>query len=72
MEGRDYSGGNGAMVRLKTGLIDHVRAMAACITTAAGETYFAVLRVNHRGAHRGIGTLLQDALIRYVLVRNYD
>jgi len=72
MEGRDYPGGNGAMVRLKTGLIDHVRAMAACITTAAGETYFAVLLVNHRGAHRGIGTLLQDALIRYVLVRNHD
>lgn len=66
MASRKYSG-SGVSVRLKTGLIDHVRAMAAYVTTPDGSTYSAVLLVNHPGAHRGLGTRLQDALIRYLL-----
>lgn len=70
MEHRRFADRDRAMVRLKTGLIDHVRAMAAYITTPAGETYAAVLLVNHPGAHGGLGTRLQDALIRWVLDRD--
>lgn len=64
---REFSGGNGAMVRLKTGLIDHVRTMAAYVTAGSGKTYIVVLLVNHPGAHRGLGTQLQNAVIRHVL-----
>jgi D-alanyl-D-alanine carboxypeptidase/D-alanyl-D-alanine-endopeptidase (penicillin-binding protein 4) len=64
---RNLTGGDGTVVRLKTGLIDHVRAMAAYVRARSGRTYIAVLLVNHPGAHRGLGTRLQDGLIEYLL-----
>lgn len=65
--GRDFQDDGAAVVRFKTGLIDHVRAMAGYVTTRRGDTYVVVLLVNHEGIHRGLGTSMQNAVIRYVL-----
>ncbi|MBS1270777.1 MAG: D-alanyl-D-alanine carboxypeptidase DacB [Gammaproteobacteria bacterium] len=67
LESREFGEEETAMVRIKTGLIDHVRAMAGYIVSRTGETYIAVLIVNHGGVHRGLGTRLQNAVIRYIL-----
>jgi len=56
-----------AIVRVKTGLIDHVRAMAGYVTARSGDTYVVVMLVNHPGAHRALGTRMQEAVLRYVL-----
>lgn len=66
LESRDF-GEQDTSVRIKTGLIDHVRAMAGYITSRNGTKYVVVLLVNHPGVHRRVGTRLQNALIRYVL-----
>jgi len=55
--------------RLKTGLIDDVRALAGYVTRPGGEPRVVVLLVNHPGAHRALGTRLQQALIRDLLGR---
>jgi len=55
--------GEAGTVRVKTGLLDDVRAMAGYVTPAGGETYVVVLLVNHPGAQHGLGTRLQQALV---------
>lgn len=67
LESRDFQESGAAMVRVKTGLLDHVRTMAGYITSRAGKTYVVVLLVNHEGIHQGLGTRMQNAVIRYVL-----
>jgi len=67
LDERDFGEARRGVVRIKTGLIDHVRAMAGYVTARSGETYVVVLLVNHPGVHRGLGTRMQDAVIRYVL-----
>jgi len=67
LDERAYRGSGAAIVRIKTGLIDHVRAMAGYVMTPGGERYIVVLLVNHPNIHRGLGTRMQDAIIRYVL-----
>ncbi|MDZ7839820.1 MAG: D-alanyl-D-alanine carboxypeptidase/D-alanyl-D-alanine-endopeptidase [Gammaproteobacteria bacterium] len=64
---RGFEEPDGAVVRVKTGLLDHVRAMGGYITTRRGETYVVVLLINHEGIHQGLGTRMQNALIRHVL-----
>jgi len=66
LESRNF-GQRNTSVRVKTGLIDHVRSMAGYITSGSGRTYIVVLLVNHPDVHRGLGTRLQNAVIRYVL-----
>lgn len=66
---RDFQEPDHAVVRVKTGLLNHVRAMGGYITTRRGETYVVVLLINHNGAHQGLGTRMQNDLIRYVLDR---
>lgn len=67
LDSRDFQGGDGGVIRFKTGLIDHVRAMAGYVTSRRGDTYVVVLLVNHEGVHRGVGTRMQNAVISYVL-----
>lgn len=67
LDRRRFQGNGPSIVRIKTGLIDHVRAMAGYITTRSGKHYIVVLLVNHDGVHQGLGTRLQNAVIRYVL-----
>lgn len=69
LDDRTFAGGGPAIVRIKTGLIDHVRAMAGYVTTPGGERYIVVLLLNHPDVHRGLGTRLQNAIIDYVMGR---
>lgn len=67
LQRRDFGDDDNARVRIKTGLLDHVRTMAGYITSRAGDNYIVVLLVNHNGVHQGLGTRMQNAVIRYVL-----
>lgn len=53
-------------IRLKTGRIDHVSALAGYVNAASGKTYVVVIIVNHPGAHTGSGEAIQAELIRWV------
>ena len=64
---RSFEENDASIVRIKTGLLDDVRAMAGYITSRRGRTYIAVLLINHKGVHRGLGTQMQNAFIQYVL-----
>lgn len=67
LEHRDFRENDASMVRIKTGLLDDVRAMAGYVTTRRGQTYIVVLLINHKGVHHGLGTQMQNAVIQYVL-----
>jgi D-alanyl-D-alanine carboxypeptidase/D-alanyl-D-alanine-endopeptidase (penicillin-binding protein 4) len=64
---REFDADGHAIVRIKTGLIDHVRAMAGYVTSRTGRTWIVVALINHPGVHRGAGTRLHDDIVRYVL-----
>jgi serine-type D-Ala-D-Ala carboxypeptidase/endopeptidase (penicillin-binding protein 4) len=53
-------------IRLKTGRIDDVSALAGFVNAASGRTYVLVIMVNHPGAHAGPGEAIQAELIRWV------
>jgi serine-type D-Ala-D-Ala carboxypeptidase/endopeptidase (penicillin-binding protein 4) len=53
-------------IRLKTGRIDDVSALAGYVNAASGKTYVVVIIVNHPGAHTGSGEAIQTELIRWV------
>jgi D-alanyl-D-alanine carboxypeptidase/D-alanyl-D-alanine-endopeptidase (penicillin-binding protein 4) len=71
-------GGNGTMrkrlngdfetgsVRIKTGLLDHVRTMAGFIRSKNKNNYAIVVLQNHTNIHRQIGTAIQDQIIDWV------
>ena len=57
-------------VRVKTGLLNNVRAMAGYVRTRRGRTFAVVALQNHPGVHQGgRGTAVQDALLRWLLDR---
>ena len=53
-------------IRLKTGRIDNVSALAGFINAASGKTYLLVIMVNHPGAETGSAEAIQIELIRWV------
>lgn len=53
-------------VRLKTGRLEDVSALAGFVNAASGKTYVVVIIVNHPGAHSGSGEAIQAELIRWV------
>jgi serine-type D-Ala-D-Ala carboxypeptidase/endopeptidase (penicillin-binding protein 4) len=53
-------------MRLKTGRIDDVSALAGYVNAASGATYVVVTIINHPGAHTGSGDAIQDELINWV------
>ncbi len=53
-------------LRLKTGRIDHVNALAGFVNAASGKTYVVVIILNHPDAHAGVGEAVQTELIRWV------
>ena len=56
--------------RVKTGLLDGVRAMAGYVRTRSGATLAVAALQNHPRAHLGgRGTAVQDALLRWLLDR---
>ena len=54
-------------VRLKTGHIDGVSAVAGYVTTAAGKSYVLVCLVNHPRADFGAGEPVHAALVTWML-----
>jgi serine-type D-Ala-D-Ala carboxypeptidase/endopeptidase (penicillin-binding protein 4) len=53
-------------IRLKTGRIDDVSALAGFVNAASGRTYVVVIMINHPGAHAGSGEAINAELIRWV------
>lgn len=58
-----------ARIRLKTGRIDDVSALAGFVNAASGKTYIVVIMINHPGAHRGSGEIVQSELVNWVFGR---
>jgi D-alanyl-D-alanine carboxypeptidase/D-alanyl-D-alanine-endopeptidase (penicillin-binding protein 4) len=54
-------------VRIKTGLLDHVRSMAGYVTSEEGNRYLVALLVNHPLVDYESGNQVQDALLRWIL-----
>jgi serine-type D-Ala-D-Ala carboxypeptidase/endopeptidase (penicillin-binding protein 4) len=53
-------------LRIKTGSLDDVTAMAGYVNAASGKTYAAVVILNHPAAAQGSGEAIQTALIEWV------
>lgn len=53
-------------LRLKTGHLDDVSALAGFVNSASGKRYVAVIFVNHPGAQRGSGQAVQAQVIRWI------
>jgi D-alanyl-D-alanine carboxypeptidase/D-alanyl-D-alanine-endopeptidase (penicillin-binding protein 4) len=53
-------------VRMKTGLINGVRAMAGYVNSASGKRYVVVTLQNYPGIQNGIGTQVQDEILKWL------
>ena len=53
-------------LHVKTGTIDDVRTMGGFLHAADGRTFVVVTLHNHRGIQYGTGTLVQDALLKWL------
>ncbi len=56
-------------MHVKTGLLNHVRAMAGYVVTGAGRTLAVVSLQNHKGVHTKVGTNVQNAVFRWVFAQ---
>ena len=63
---RFISGGMPGHLRLKTGRLDHVTAIAGYVNARSGRNYVVVVLQNYKDVHRGLGEEVQDALLRWV------
>ena len=66
LRNRFRAAGMQGRLRLKTGRIDDVNALAGFINAASGKTYVVVIIINHPAAHVGVGEQIQSELIRWV------
>ncbi len=53
-------------IRIKTGLLNNVRAMAGYVHSASGKRYVVVALQNHSGIQNGIGTQVQDEILKWL------
>jgi D-alanyl-D-alanine carboxypeptidase/D-alanyl-D-alanine-endopeptidase (penicillin-binding protein 4) len=53
-------------LRMKTGSLQDVSALAGYVNAASGRTYVAVIIVNHPGVEQGAGDAIQAALVNWV------
>ena len=53
-------------VRIKTGLLNNVRAMAGYVRSASDKHYVVVAIQNHTGIQNGIGTQVQDEVLKWL------
>jgi D-alanyl-D-alanine carboxypeptidase/D-alanyl-D-alanine-endopeptidase (penicillin-binding protein 4) len=53
-------------LRMKTGSLQDVSALAGYVNAASGKTYVAVIILNHPGAELGAGEAIQAALVNWV------
>ena len=56
-------------VRMKTGNLQDVSALAGYVTAASGRSYVAVIILNHPGADTGDGIAVQAALVDWLFAR---
>jgi len=56
-------------LRMKTGSLQDVSALAGYVKAASGRTYVAVIILNHPNAELGAGEAVQAALVNWVFVR---
>jgi D-alanyl-D-alanine carboxypeptidase/D-alanyl-D-alanine-endopeptidase (penicillin-binding protein 4) len=56
-------------VRMKTGNLQDVSALAGYVTSASGRSYVAVILLNHAGADTGHGAAVQAALVDWLYAR---
>jgi len=56
-------------LRMKTGTLQDVSALAGYVNAASGKTYVAVVILNHPGAEHGAGEQVQAALVDWVFAR---
>jgi D-alanyl-D-alanine carboxypeptidase/D-alanyl-D-alanine-endopeptidase (penicillin-binding protein 4) len=66
LRNRFRAAGMQGRLRLKTGRIDDVNALAGFVNAASGKTYVVVIIINHPAAHNGVGEAIQSELIRWV------
>lgn len=66
LRNRFKSPGMQGRIRLKTGHLDNVSALAGFVNAASGKTYVVVIIVNHPGAQGGSGEAVHAELIRWV------
>lgn len=66
LRNRFRSPGMQGRIRLKTGHLDNVSALAGFVNAASGKTYVVVIIVNHPGAQGGSGEAVQAELIRWI------
>jgi D-alanyl-D-alanine carboxypeptidase/D-alanyl-D-alanine-endopeptidase (penicillin-binding protein 4) len=66
LRNRFRAAGMQGRLRLKTGRIDDVNALAGFVNAASGKTYVVVIIINHPAAHVGVGEAIQAELIRWV------
>jgi len=58
---------NPGRIRMKTGSLKDVSAIAGYVMGESGRTYAVVIFVNHPGAQNGVGEQIQGAVIEWVL-----
>jgi D-alanyl-D-alanine carboxypeptidase/D-alanyl-D-alanine-endopeptidase (penicillin-binding protein 4) len=56
-------------VRMKTGNLEDVSALAGYVSSAAGRNYVAVIILNHAGADDGVGVAVQSAVVDWLFER---
>jgi D-alanyl-D-alanine carboxypeptidase/D-alanyl-D-alanine-endopeptidase (penicillin-binding protein 4) len=56
-------------LRMKTGSLQDVSALAGYVNAASGRTYVAVIIVNHPGVELGAGDAIQAALVNWVFAQ---
>lgn len=66
---RFKSPGMQGRLRMKTGTLDGVSALAGYVNAASGRTYVAVVIVNSPGAQAGAGPAVQTALVQWVFAQ---
>jgi len=69
LRNRFQAAGMQGRLRLKTGRIDNVNALAGLVHAASGKTFVVVIIINHRDAHLGVGETVQAELIRWIFGR---
>ena len=58
-----------ARIRMKTGHLKDVAALAGWVTTASGRTLAVTVFINHPGAEYGDGDKVIDAVVHWALER---
>jgi D-alanyl-D-alanine carboxypeptidase/D-alanyl-D-alanine-endopeptidase (penicillin-binding protein 4) len=66
---RRFHGDMEGRLALKTGRLENVSAIAGLAQSRSGRRYVVVVLMNARDAHRGIGNVVQEAVLEWVFDR---